>query len=124
MSGAPNSWEAMSVKVSEEDKRLYITVGYGHTTSFPFTILCDYGHGMMAFDVPNGHMLFVTRLGYYSTTKYQCVQMSFHIENDLPIPSARYYLDQDRLIDNIADDFKDKLASYTLDGIINSSRGE
>lgn len=116
-----NEFEASVVKVSEADKYIHLISPQGSGLGFYYTFMCKVTELCVLFNMEDRKMLVLMPRGMIKhVPRYLCLVMGFHIENDLPVPSARYWQDTSYLPTRIGDQFKDKLASYTLDGIINS----
>jgi hypothetical protein len=114
-----NAFNVMKVYISDEHKVAYTSNEMGIKYSLPFTFRCkaDVGNVIILFNMKSNMMVFVVAL-YVNC--YSIVSMKFYVVDDLPVPSVKYFLDQDHIIATIRTEFQDKLASYTLDCIINS----
>ena len=121
---AIHSFEAKSVRISEEDMKVYVVTPEGYNYLFPFSFSCKAPGIRVMFDMAKNSMMAITPSGLKDSPaykcKYLCIVLKFWVENDLPVPSARYWTDKDYLANQIGKQFKDKLASYMLDRIINS----
>ena len=119
-----NEFEATKVLVSSEQKKVWMSDsrGFGINTSFEFDFFCK------AVGVVNAYFFFNAKVSKCLVVMkspdaagyFRCVLMKFWVESEMPVLSARWYLEQDKVISAIANEFKEKYASYLLDNIINS----
>ena len=118
-----NKFEAKVIRFSEEDKKVYVITDIGSQLLFPYTFSCRYGLCKVFFDMTAHKGLWVSQMSTWnaSNSGFLCVISDFWLEHDLPVPSVKSFIYLEHQITaGIADDFKDKLAAYVLDGIINS----
>jgi hypothetical protein len=119
-----NKFVASNVRFSEESKSVYL-LAEGANMSFPYTFWCKGLSAHLFFDMKLNRVLWINQnemmVDSHTNPRYQCVVMEFRIENDSPRLSVSNFISQEHgVLEYIADDFKQKLASYTLDSIINS----
>jgi hypothetical protein len=122
-----NEFDAVSVRISEPNKAALIITDYGARHTFPYTFYCKSNGIISMFDMSSNKMFVVREINSYMSpgskprvVAYRCVIMRFWVENDLPVPSVRWFDNQNEYHSMIADEFREKLAAYTLDNIINS----
>ena|ERR1035437_5687623 len=111
---------ALTVKFSEEDKTVYVSLENGHHLTFKYTFRClsSYFSNKISvfFDVESKRCLVIVPM---ALNTYKCGWQEFWITNDVPTLSATWMMGQAQIIDSIKDDFKEKYAAYLLDNIIN-----
>lgn len=112
-------YKAKTIKLSEEQKTLYIVDEYGHQYIFKFTFYCKANATFIAFNMETKAMLAFYRS--YVSDGFACVSMKFWLdENEMPKQAASYFTNWSDIVANIYQEFKEKHASYQLDSIINS----
>lgn len=119
-------FDATSVEFSEEDKIVHVYADGFSNFKVKYTFSCKttaykaYTMYTMFFDMSKMSVLVVYNIDDFSSLGHMsCYLVYFWIEDDLPVFSSTMFILQKELIHSFADDFKEKLASYTLDKIIN-----
>lgn len=119
-----NQFNALSVRYSDETQEVFITDSLGYELKYSFIFKCKYGSSTLFFDMNKLDMIVVWTNPYgtmYSPNEnFSVVITKFWIENDLPVPATRFF--DKAFLNNVEIEFKEKLASYTLDNIINDIR--
>jgi len=117
-----NKYLAESVRVSEEMKTVFMLSSGAHLT-FEYTFSCKSLSANLFFNMKLSKLLWIDSYDLLTNVHpmHSCMVVPFWVENDLPVPSVRDFVRQQTVVLNyITEDFKEKLAAYTLDTIINS----
>jgi hypothetical protein len=119
---------ALSVKSDNVNKCVYITDVHRNRRLFQYTIYCKYLDNVFLFDVPTSKMIVIrgassslyTILEPFSKGRgFEVATMGFSIVNDDPIPAVKLFHDWHEILTGIRTEFRDKLAAFQLDNIIN-----
>jgi hypothetical protein len=121
-----NEFKARRVAFSEESRTIYIVDSVNAQMALRFTFHCKADHNIIPvqlfFDLKTYKCLMVTRSKWSDSdiSEWRCWQLGFSIVDNLPLLSAKIFMDQHLIINMIAEDFQDKLASYIIDQAIQS----
>ena len=117
MMGVVNKYIAKNIKISEEFKTVLLLSSGAHL-KFPYTFSCEAMPAHLFFYMKLGRILWIDRTGLYMD---KCAVTTFWVENDQPVLAVHGFMDQEvSVLIHITEDFKEKLAAYMLDNIINS----
>jgi hypothetical protein len=117
VSGILNEFGAEWMKYSVEESTVYLD-----GLTFKYSLFCikplPSFNMHFFFNLESGKCLLTMPNGFISP-KHRCWIMSFWLEEDLPILSARLFEKQEYVVAGIHDEFREKYAAILLDGIIN-----
>ena len=125
-----NEFKVKSIRYLLDPKEVHMTDEQGNRSVFTFDIYCR-ARPMatefhLFFDMHSKKLLITYRRPVWEEKeeKFECGVMRFWITNDAPIPSCSWIKNQDHILRFIDDQFKEQLAAFTINQIINSSKSK
>jgi hypothetical protein len=119
--GSPQKIIVVSAKFSDEIGKIFLLEESLGRFTFDYTFrvkVPDYYLITSLFNMETHKMMLLIKEGQFGMMT--CYIMDFSIRDDKPLISSRVLLLQDEFVDAIADEFKDRYASYLIDKTINS----
>jgi len=119
-----NEFKVKNVKYGSDPKQVYMIDEHGNRSVFVFDFYC-HDRPMATkfnffFNMHNKQLLIVYGSnGSHRAETYECGLMKFWVSGDMPVPSCNWLQNMPELMNNISEQFKEQLASFTIDQIIN-----
>ena len=118
-----NEFKTKTVRLMNDPKQALLIDASGNRFVFPYDIYCHVRPMATKFNFffhfATGKLL-VLYVDPMSSGTFECGIMKFWVERDRPVPAAHWLSNMGTLMNLIAEQFNEQLASYTLDQIINS----